>query len=50
MYVEWNRLTVELFTHAKQGITANDFIMAAKIDTIDTTGLLAGKKKKLEEA
>lgn len=28
----WNRLTLEFWTHTAEGLTRNDFIMAAKID------------------
>lgn len=28
----WNRLTLEFWTHTADGLTRNDFIMAAKID------------------
>lgn len=41
----WNRLEVELQTHARRGLTENDFILAAKIDAVPTEGLLRGKKK-----
>ncbi len=32
--VEWGRVTVELSTHAIDGLSVNDFILAAKIDAI----------------
>ena len=28
----WNQVTLEFWTHTAQGLTRNDFIMAAKID------------------
>lgn len=30
----WNKVTVTLWTHAIGGLSVNDFIMAAKIDTL----------------
>ncbi|KAI7846265.1 hypothetical protein COHA_000245 [Chlorella ohadii] len=41
----WNKLTVSLWTHARNGLTENDFILAAKLDGINKEGLLRGKKK-----
>ena len=32
--VHYNRVEVELFTHAIKGLSENDFIVAAKIDNI----------------
>ena len=32
--VSWNRVTLQLTTHAIKGLSENDFIMAAKIDEI----------------
>ena len=32
--VSWNRVKLELFTHAIGGLSENDFIMAAKIDAL----------------
>lgn len=31
---EWGRVTVTLWTHAIQGLHRNDFIMAAKVDSL----------------
>ena len=31
---EWGQVTVTLWTHAIQGLHRNDFIMAAKIDSL----------------
>lgn len=42
---DWNRLRVELWTHSRGGLTVNDFILAAKLDSVDKEGLLRGKKK-----
>lgn len=30
----WNKVKIELWTHAIGGLSDNDFIMAAKIDTL----------------
>ena len=32
--ISWNRVKLELFTHAIGGLSENDFIMAAKIDEL----------------
>lgn len=32
--ISWNNVTLQLTTHAIKGLSENDFIMAAKIDTI----------------
>ena len=29
---QWNRVRIDLWTHAADGLTENDFILAAKID------------------
>ena len=34
MYIFYNRVRLELWTHAANGLTENDFIMAAKIDAL----------------
>ena len=39
----WNRLRVEIWTHARKGLTENDFILASKIDALDMEGLLSKK-------
>lgn len=44
--VGWNNVTVELWTHSVSGLTENDFIMAAKINEIDTSDLKPKKKQK----
>jgi len=31
----WNSLTITLFTHAIDGLSENDFIVAAKIDALE---------------
>ena len=33
--VSWNRVKLELITHAIGGLSENDFIMAAKIDALE---------------
>jgi 4a-hydroxytetrahydrobiopterin dehydratase len=37
MLVGWGRLVVELTTHAIEGLSRNDFILAARIDQIGET-------------
>jgi 4a-hydroxytetrahydrobiopterin dehydratase len=32
IYNSWNKVTLTFFTHTAEGLTRNDFIMAAKID------------------
>jgi 4a-hydroxytetrahydrobiopterin dehydratase len=32
IYNSWNKVTLRFFTHTAEGLTRNDFIMAAKID------------------
>lgn len=32
IYLAWGRVKVETWTHANNGLTENDFILAAKID------------------
>ncbi len=34
LLVSWGKVTVELTTHAIKGLSENDFILAAKIDSI----------------
>lgn len=34
LHVSWGRVMVELWTHAVGGLSENDFIVAAKINTI----------------
>ncbi len=36
-FVSWNRVTVTIYTHKIQGLHANDFILAAKINAIKQT-------------
>lgn len=43
----WNRLKLVLWTHSRNGLTINDFVLAAKLDDVDMQGLL-WKKKKVE--
>ena len=35
IYISWNRVRLELTTHAIKGLSENDFIMAAKINELD---------------
>lgn len=32
--INWNRVTIELSTHAIKGLSQNDFILATKIDAL----------------
>ena len=34
LHISWGKVRVELWTHALNGLTENDFILAAKIDAI----------------
>lgn len=34
MYIFYNKVQIDLFTHAVGGLSENDFIMAAKIDEV----------------
>ena len=34
LHISWGKVVVELATHAIKGLSENDFILAAKIDTI----------------
>ena len=36
MHVYYGKIQMELWTHAINGLSENDFILAAKIDNIDT--------------
>ncbi|GAB4814372.1 hypothetical protein N2152v2_001418 [Parachlorella kessleri] len=46
----WNRLRVDLTTHARDGLTENDFIVAAKLDAIPKEDLLRKRKKATPDA
>jgi 4a-hydroxytetrahydrobiopterin dehydratase len=46
----WNNLEVAVSTHSVGGLTLNDFVLAAKLDNVDTKGFLRGKKKTLAES
>lgn len=35
--ISWSRVELRFWTHTAQGLTRNDFIMAAKIDTISVS-------------
>lgn len=39
MHISYDKMTMELWTHAINGLTINDFIMAAKIDDLYTSTL-----------
>jgi len=34
--ISWNKVTLELWTHAINGLSENDFIVAAKVDAISS--------------
>lgn len=34
LHVHWGRLVIDLTTHAANGLTRNDFVLAAKIDAL----------------
>lgn len=34
---DWNRVRIELWTHALGGLTENDFIVAMKVDAVQTS-------------
>ena len=36
IYLSWGKVDITLFTHKIDGLHENDFILAAKIDEIDT--------------
>jgi 4a-hydroxytetrahydrobiopterin dehydratase len=40
----WNNVSIELWTHARNGLSENDFIVAAKFDDIDLADLLSKKQ------
>lgn len=37
IYIFYNKVQLDLFTHAVGGLSENDFILAAKIDALKTT-------------
>lgn len=41
--VEWNNITIEIWTHAVDGLTENDFILATKINKLNMHHLLRRK-------
>lgn len=47
----WNNVTIELWTHERNGLSENDFIVAAKIDEVlaqpDVAQLLSKKQPEL---
>lgn len=46
----WNQVLVELWTHARDGLTENDFIIAAKLNKLPKEDLLRKAKKKLMDS
>jgi 4a-hydroxytetrahydrobiopterin dehydratase len=43
----WNNVSIELWTHARNGLSENDFIVAAKFDDIDLADLLSKKQPEM---
>ncbi|KAF6266724.1 pterin 4 alpha carbinolamine dehydratase-domain-containing protein [Scenedesmus sp. NREL 46B-D3] len=43
----WNNVSIELWTHARNGLSENDFIVAAKFDDIDLADLLSKRQPEL---
>jgi 4a-hydroxytetrahydrobiopterin dehydratase len=43
----WNNCTIDLWTHARNGLSENDFIVAAKIDQLDLSDLLSKRQPEL---
>lgn len=43
----WNNVSIELWTHARDGLSENDFVVAAKFDDIDLADLLSKKQPEL---
>ncbi len=41
LHLSWGRVEAELWTHAIDGLSENDFILAAKIDALPRTSLTA---------
>jgi len=37
IHIKFNKVTIELYTHAVSGLSENDFIMAARIDALTVT-------------
>eukprot|EP00775_Hariotina_reticulata_P013736 gene13736-13857_t len=40
----WNNVTIELWTHARDGLSENDFIVASKLDSLALEDLLSKKQ------
>ena len=38
IYISWNKVNLELYTHSIGRLSENDFIMAAKIDALEGGG------------
>ena len=43
----WNQVSVDVWTHARDGLTENDFILAAKLNKVPKEDLLKKPKKKM---
>lgn len=44
----WNNAAITLLTHSQGGLTDNDFVLAAKVDALDTSDLIS-KRAPLED-
>ena len=36
IHIHWNKVTLELWTHSMNGLSENDFIVAAKVNTLQS--------------
>ena len=45
----WNQVSVDVWTHARDGLTENDFILAAKLNKVPKEDLLKKPKKKMND-
>ena len=36
IHIHWNKVTLELWTHSVNGLSENDFIVAAKVNTLQS--------------
>lgn len=43
----WNQVLAEVWTHARDGLTENDLILAAKLNKLPKEDLIRKPKKKL---
>lgn len=45
----WNQVSVDVWTHARDGLTENDFILAAKLNKVPKEDLIKKPKKKMND-